>query len=78
VTPDEGLPHGSTAAAPSHPRRFYTVVSGDTLFAIAVRFGWKPRDGQPAFRVMLDAFPANAPFREHPESIQPGQRVRVA
>jgi GH25 family lysozyme M1 (1,4-beta-N-acetylmuramidase) len=57
--------------------RFHTVVAGDTLFAIALRFGWEPEDGRPAYRVMLAAFPENQPFRANPKLIRPGDRVRV-
>jgi lysozyme len=62
---------GSTA------QRFHTVVPGDTMSGIAAQFGFKPSGGQPAFRVMLNAFPENASFRSNPGLIRPGQRVRV-
>lgn len=57
--------------------RFHTVVPGDTLSGIAAHFGFKAAVGLPAFRVLIDAFPENAQFRQNPGLIHPGQRVRV-
>ena len=76
-TPDEGVGHGTSPAAPRHAKRFHTVVDGDTLFDIAIAAGFTPKDGKPAFRVMLDRFDENEPFRAHPEAIVKGQRVRI-
>jgi len=75
--PDEGIGHGSSFAAPVHAKRFHTVVTGDTLFAIAIAAKIKPKAGKQAFEVMIDKFPENAPFRAHPEAIVPGDRVRI-
>lgn len=57
--------------------QFYTIVAGDTLSAVADRFGFKPAGGLPAYRVMINAFPENSLFAANPGLIKPGQRVRV-
>ena len=80
IAPD-GLARGGSSSpsdrgADQQPR-FHTVVADDTLFEIALRFGWEPEDGRPAYRVMLRAFPENQPFRANPKLILPGDRVRV-
>jgi GH25 family lysozyme M1 (1,4-beta-N-acetylmuramidase) len=82
---DDVAPDGRARGSSSTPSdrgldeepRFHTVVAGDTLSEIAIRFGWEPEDGRPAFRVMLAAFPENEPFRAKPKLIHPGDRVRV-
>jgi lysozyme len=80
IAPD-GLARGSSSVPSDRgldeAPLFHTVVGGDTLFDIAIRFGWEPEAGQPAYRVMLAAFPENKPFRANPKQIHPGDRVRV-
>jgi hypothetical protein len=80
IPPDDGLGRGSLSGpsdSGDETPRFHKVVAGDTLFDIAIRFGWEAEDGRPAYRVMLRAFPENQPFRAHPKLIHPGDRVRV-
>ncbi|HEY4189044.1 MAG TPA: glycoside hydrolase family 25 protein [Candidatus Limnocylindrales bacterium] len=76
--PDEGIGHGGSSFAPMHTPRFHTVTQdNETLSGIAAAAGFKPRNGKPAFQVMIDKFPENAPFRAHPELIHHGDRVRI-
>lgn len=65
-------------AASAGPKRFHVVVAGETLSGIAARAGFQPTATLPAFRVMLNRFPENAPFRENPNLIHPGDKVRIA
>jgi lysozyme len=70
-TPSSPDPQPGTAKA------FHKVISGETLSGIAARHGFQPTATQPAFRVMINMFPENAPFRANPNLIHPGERVRV-
>ena len=68
---------GARVAAAPGTKLFHVVVQGETLSGIAARNGFLPTATKPAFRVMLDAFPENEPFRANPNLIHPGDRVRV-
>jgi hypothetical protein len=70
--------NASVAVITPAPKRFHVVVAGETLSGIAARHGFVSTSKMPAFRVMLNRFPENVPFRVHPELIHPGDRVRVS
>ena len=59
-------------AAASADSRFYTVVSGDTLWAISEREYGKGHGDK--YNVI---FEANKPMLTHPDKIYPGQVLRV-
>ncbi len=59
-------------AAASADSRFYTVVSGDTLWAISEREYGKGKGDQ--YNVI---FEANKPMLTHPDKIYPGQVLRI-
>jgi nucleoid-associated protein YgaU len=59
-----------TAAAPES--KFYTVKSGDTLWAISEREYGKGHGGK--YDVI---FQANRPMLTHPDKIYPGQVLRI-
>ena len=64
-------------ATDGQPAEFHTVVKDETLIGIADDFGWERQGNVPAFRVMLNAFDENEPFRANPKLIKVGQKVRV-
>ena len=59
-------------AAASADSRFYTVVSGDTLWAISEREYGKGHGDK--YNVI---FEANKPMLTHPDKIYPGQVLRI-
>ena len=59
-----------TVAAPGDESRYYTVVKGDTLSAIA-----KAHYGNAG--AYMKIFEANTPMLSHPDKIYPGQLLRV-
>jgi len=80
VPPASTPPSPGTATTPGSvpaQKRFHVIVAGETLSGIAARHGFMPMPTMPAFRVMINAFPENAKFRENPNLIHPGDRVRV-
>jgi hypothetical protein len=51
IPPVDGLGRGSSSGpsdSGDDTPRFHNVVQGDTLFDIAIRFGWEAEDGRPA------------------------------
>ena len=63
----EGAP-----AAPAPESKFYTVKSGDTLWAISEREYGKGKGDK--YDVI---FQANRPMLTHPDKIYPGQVLRI-
>jgi nucleoid-associated protein YgaU len=59
-----------TVAAPADESRYYTVVKGDTLSAIA-----KAHYGNA--NAYMKIFEANRPMLGHPDKIYPGQLLRI-
>ena len=59
-----------TVAEPADESRYYTVVRGDTLSAIA-----KTQYG--AANAYMKIFEANKPMLSHPDKIYPGQVLRI-
>ena len=59
-----------TVAAPADESRYYTVVKGDTLSAIA-----KAQYGNA--NAYMKIFEANKPMLGHPDKIYPGQLLRI-
>ena len=59
-----------TVAEPADESRWYTVVKGDTLSAIA-----KAHYGNA--NAYMKIFEANKPMLKHPDKIYPGQNLRV-
>lgn len=74
--------NGAAPAAPPPPadpakvapgeRVFHVVKPGETLSAIAKRFGFS------GFTALIAMFPENQVFKKNPNLIHPGDRVRVA
>ena len=59
-----------TVSEPADESRYYTVVKGDTLSAIA-----KTQYGNA--NVYMKIFEANKPMLNHPDKIYPGQLLRI-
>jgi nucleoid-associated protein YgaU len=59
-----------TVSEPADESRYYTVVKGDTLSAIA-----KAQYGNA--NVYMKIFEANKPMLNHPDKIYPGQLLRI-
>jgi nucleoid-associated protein YgaU len=59
-----------TVKEPADPSRYYTVVRGDTLSAIA-----KSQYGNA--NAYMKIFEANKPMLTHPDKIYPGQLLRI-
>lgn len=59
-----------TVQQPSGEAQFHTVVSGDTLSAIAKRYYGNPNKYNAIFE-------ANKPMLSHPDKIYPGQVLRI-
>jgi hypothetical protein len=57
------------ALSPTFTKLFYTVVSGDTLSGIATKYRTTV--------ARLLSFPENAQYRDNPNLIHPGDKVRV-
>ena len=59
-----------TTAEPADESRWYTVVRGDTLSAIAKKY-YGDANKYPVI------FEANKPMLTHPDKIYPGQKLRI-
>lgn len=59
-----------TVEQPADESRYYTVVSGDTLSAIAKKHYGNANEYQKIFE-------ANRPMLAHPDKIYPGQQLRI-
>ena len=66
----ESGPAPAKPAADEGGERIYTVVSGDTLWRIAERHYGKGSE-------YMKIFEANTDVLEHPDHIQPGQKLRI-